>query len=284
MDIYREIESFCGRAETESRIFGKSAFGRNLYALKRGEGRPVCLAQYAIHGREYVTAKLALAHLRLGTAGTLWVVPLANPDGALLSECGLLSAPAERRAEPLRINGSDDFSLWKANGRAVDLNVNFPADWGRGARNVRAPASENYIGPTPLSEPESRALKELTEALRPDFTVSYHTKGEEIYWHYHQPLSACARDKRLAQALSDSTGYPLCRAAGSTGGYKDWCIARLHIPAFTVEAGKDGFSHPLGEREYADVERHNLYALRALAEEWLAAEREGGGGTRERGS
>lgn len=71
--------------------------------------------------------------------------------------------------------------------------------------------------PFPFSEPETRALKMFTEKIRPDFTVSYHTKGEEIYWYYGQPLSSCVRDKRMAMALSKATGYPLAHAAGSAG-------------------------------------------------------------------
>lgn len=267
MDIYEEVKSFYESANAEKRIIGKSAFGRDLYALKTGKGEPVCIAQYAMHGREWITARLALAHFRFGlVCGSAWIVPLVNPDGALLSRKGLESVKDEKRAaELLKINGSPDFSLWKANGAAVDLNVNFPADWGTGKRNVRVPASENYIGLRPFSEPETRALKAFTEEISPDFTVSYHTKGEEIYWYYRQPLSVCARDKRLAAVLSLSTGYPLAHAGGSAGGYKDWCIQKLKIPAFTVEAGRDGFSHPLGGEAYEDIETHNLCALSDLA-------------------
>lgn len=271
MDIYREISAFYESADTEKRIVGKSVFGRKLYAVKIGTGAPVGIVQYAIHGREWITAKLAVAHFRRGVSvGSVWLLPLTNPDGALLSQCGIDTASENVRAELLRINGSCDFSLWKANGAAVDLNVNFAADWGKGKCNVRIPASENYIGPAPFSEPETKALKKFTEEIRPDFTLSYHTKGEEIYWYYHQPLGACARDKRLAGALSDSTGYPLCRAGGSTGGYKDWCIKKLKIPSFTIEAGNDGFCHPLGEEEYGDVEAHNLDAVFALTEAYKA--------------
>ena len=271
MDIYKEISAFYESADTEKRIFGKSVFWRGLYAVKLGDGAPVGIAQYAIHGREWITAKLALAHFRRGiTVGSVWIIPLMNPDGALLSGYGVDTALESERAKLLKINGSFDFSLWKANGAGVDLNVNFAANWGEGKRNVRVPASENYIGPSPFSEPETQALKKFTEEIRPDFTLSYHTKGEEIYWYYHQSLAACARDKRLALALSDATGYPLCHAGGSTGGYKDWCIKKLKIPSFTIEAGSDGFCHPLGEDEYGDIEEHNLDALRALTEAYKA--------------
>lgn len=267
MDIFEEVEKFYKGVRTKKRIIGKSVFGRSIYAVRLGEGTPVGIAQYAIHGREWITAKLALEQFRFGPgAGSVWLVPLMNPDGALLSQCGLSSvADGAARERLLRINGGEDFSLWKANGAGVDLNVNFDADWGEGKRNVRAAASENYIGPAPFSEPETRALKAFTEEIRPDYTLSYHTKGGEIYWYYYQPLSACVRDKKLAIALSEATGYPLRHAAGSAGGYKDWCVKKLKLPAFTVEAGNDGFSHPLGEEEFEDIREHNLSSLCSLA-------------------
>ena len=163
MDIFEEVEKFYKGVRTKKRIIGKSVFGRSIYAVRLGEGTPVGIAQYAIHGREWITAKLALEQFRFGPgAGSVWIVPLMNPDGALLSQCGLSSvADGAARERLLRINGGEDFSLWKANGAGVDLNVNFDADWGEGKRNVRAAASENYIGPAPFSEPETRALKAL---------------------------------------------------------------------------------------------------------------------------
>ena len=271
MDIYQVITNFYQQTKLEKRVYGKSLFGRKLYAIKVGDGSPVGLAQYAIHGREYVTARLALWHAQTGVDfGSVWILPLTNPDGALLSEKGLSSVACEtHKKRLLQLNGgAEDFTLWKANGRGVDLNVNFDAKWGQGTKNVKRAGAENYIGKKPFSEPETLALKKFTESVRPDYTVSYHTKGEEIYWYFHQPIGVCARDKRLAMALSRSTGYPLKRAQGSVGGYKDWCIKRLGIPAFTIEAGNDCFAHPLDEKGLKNVVERNKYALYDLAKEY----------------
>ncbi len=238
--------------------------------MKIGDGKPVGLAQYALHGREYITAELAFAQYREGVyQGSLWLLPLTNPDGALLAQVGLQTAPKEAQNSLLSINGREDFSLWKANGRGVDLNVNFPARWGRGEGNVYSPASQGYIGKTPLSEPESIALQKFTEQIRPDYTVSYHTKGEEIYWYFHQSLRTCPRHKSLALALSRSTGYPLAYTKNSVGGYKDWCILRWNIPSFTVEVGKDSLPHPLGEEAIADIIERNGRSLYDLSKEFV---------------
>ena len=270
VDIYQKVTKFYQSFEGQKRVIGKSLLGRNLYAVKVGEGAPVGLAQYALHGREYITAMLALRHVQIGVKeGSLWLLPLCNPDGALLSQVGLESVfPASRRRRLTVLNGGrEDFSLWKANARGVDLNVNFDAEWGKGAKNRRFAGSENYIGSAPFSEPETQALKRFTLKIKPDYTVSYHTKGEEIYWYFYQSISTCLRDKRLAMALSSSTGYPLAYAKDSVGGYKDWCISALGIPSFTIEAGPDSFSHPLGQDALLDIIKKNEYALYQLSGE-----------------
>ena len=268
MDIYRRITDFYERVNTEKRVIGQTLFGRNLYAVKVGFGLPVGLVQCAMHGREFITARLAIEQYRVGVSkGSCWFLPLVNPDGALLSEVGVAAAPREAREYLIRINGGEDFTLWKANGRGVDLNVNFDAAWGTGVKNTRVPSAENYIGEFPFSEPETQALKIFTEEIQPDYTVSYHTKGEEIYWHFNQSTHTCPRDFRLARVISAATGYPLATAKGSAGGYKDWCIERLGIPAFTIEVGKDEFSHPLGEEALQDIIEKNGRAVFALSKE-----------------
>lgn len=268
MDIYQRISQFYHHTTTEKQVIGKSLLGRNIYAVKIGCGRPTGIVQYAIHGREYITAVLAEIHAALGlNTGSCWLVPLANPDGALLSQHGLASvALKKRKTQLLALNGgSTDFSLWKANARGVDLNVNFDAAWGTGKHNVRKAGRENYIGRHPFSEPETLALKEFTLKIRPNYTLSYHTKGEEIYWNFHQSTHTCPRDRTLARVLSQATGYPLCEAAGSAGGYKDWCIQSLGIPAFTIEAGADSLSHPIGEEGLENIISKNGMALQKLS-------------------
>lgn len=270
MNVYEEVEAFYQSYRGEKTVIGESAEGRKLYAMFVGtHTSPVGICQYAIHAREWICACLALWHIRRGLVrGGAWIVPLANPDGALLVQEGAESVSARRRGELLYLNGGADFSLWKANARAVDLNVNFDARWGTGASNVRMPSAANYVGIAPFSEPETRALRDFTCAVQPQFTISYHTKGEEIYWRFHQPFWRLRRDKRLAKILSAATGYPLREASLSAGGYKDWCVEKLRIPAFTVEAGREDFTHPLGLSALGDVVTKNLDALVRFTEEF----------------
>lgn len=246
MNVYETVAEFYKNYEGEKCSIGKSVLGRELFAFFVGDrSGKIGICQYAIHAREWITAYLALEHIRRGVKGGVWFIPLLNPDGALLATDGLDSVESAERREFLAGLGNE-FSLWKANAEGVDLNVNFPARWGTGRSNVRKPALANYIGELPLSAPESRALAEFTLFCCPDYTISWHTKGEEIYWRFHQSIRRACRDKRLAKQLSRLTGYPLSQAPFSAGGYKDWCVETLKIPAFTVEAGSDALSHPIG--------------------------------------
>ncbi len=244
MDIYEEVKHFYDSYDGKKRVIGTSVAGRELFAMLIGsENGAVGISQYAIHGREFVTARLALEHIRRGVAhGGVWVVPLVNPDGALLAEVGISSVPEPFKEQVQKIG---NFPLWKANLNGVDLNVNFPARWGTGSQNIRTRSFANYIGPRPLSEPESSALAAFTKEVGAAYTLSWHTKGEQIYWEFFQPMLRRRRDKKFATVLGESTGYPLVTVKNSAGGYKDWCIQELKIPAVTVEVGAESLTHPI---------------------------------------
>lgn len=266
MEIYKKIESAFKRYQGEKEIIGQSECGRNLFAFFVGKkGGKVGICQYAIHAREWVTSLLALKHVEYSlTFGGAWIIPLMNPDGAELCLNSLSSVKEQGRREFLkRLNGGENFSLWKANANGVDLNVNFDAGWGRGEKNSFHAGSENYIGPSPFSERETRALERFTKEVSPDYTVSYHTAGEEIYWQYKQTGKRAARDKKLASLLSKSTGYPLGNAGNSHGGYKDWCILRLKIPSFTIEVGSG--VQPLGRKALSDILAKNGRSINDLS-------------------
>ena len=95
MDIYRRIRAAYGAYTGEKRVIGRSLERRALFAFRTGESRPLGIAVYAIHAREWVTALLALGHLKRSVPfGSVWFVPLMDPDGALLVQAAL---PQRRR-------------------------------------------------------------------------------------------------------------------------------------------------------------------------------------------
>ncbi|NLZ25480.1 MAG: hypothetical protein GX891_03370 [Clostridiales bacterium] len=235
-EVLRSIERLSKRCEIK--IIGKSVLGREIYAVNFGK-EPKTMFFGSIHAREHITARLLCALAESYNGDDVAVVPLLNVDGVRLCDEGILTAPKSVRKYLTQINGgSEDFSLWKANINAVDLNVNFDADWGKGKSNRFKPSPESYIGPYPFSEPESRAIRDF--ALDKDFVACYHCKGEVIYygWRGEEGLEQ-------ARILKDKLGYPIERSIGSAGGFKDWFLENGLGISYTIEVASDSLNHPI---------------------------------------
>ena len=134
---------------------------------------------------------------------------------------------------------------FKANSNFVDINVNFDANWGQGEKNVFQPHFENYVGPRPESEIETRTLTNFTRRLSPHFVINLHTKGEVIYLGDFLKDENKGKDNILASQISNITGFPKIKTSGSFGGFSDWCEMSQNIPAVTVELGCDNLPHPI---------------------------------------
>lgn len=229
------------------REIGVSYLGNPIIALESGS--PDVIVTGGIHARENISVYAAMMcayRVLRSKLGNVAVVPLLNPDGLLLVEKGAFFAGAKELSR--LCNG--DFGIWKANARAVDLNVNFDAGFGTGACNVFSPAAANYVGVAPFSESETRAIADYTVEVKPAVTLSFHAQGREIYWYFGQTGETKTRDRQIAEKLAETTGYALIDSdLGSAGGYKDWCIKKLGIPSFTVELGLG--THPLPEDMYS---------------------------------
>jgi len=170
--------------------FGHSAQGRPLRAIRLGDphARRTVLVVGQIHGSEPagrdVIRALRRLHRPLGNA-QIWTVLTVNPDG---NRAGV-----------------------RTNAHGVDLNRNFSYGWS----GTEPPGSGYYAGPSPFSEPESRAVRRLVQRIRPDLTV----------W-FHQPWNAVLAcggrhrtESRFAQIAHMSVE---CRGEGLPGTATSW--------------------------------------------------------------
>lgn len=273
MYVYNDLRADCCRlcrSGAECGSIGRSLFGAHLVCFHIGprEGAQI-IVQGGIHAREWVTSVLvvrqATALLREKLPMGIFFIPMMNPDGALLVQEGAERFPNAGRL--VTINGGNrDFSMWKANGRGVDLNCNFDARWGEGRGNLLSPAPASHIGDSPESEPETAALVRITRRVRPVLTLSYHALGREIYYEFGQRGAALARDRRIAEAAGRFLGYRVVSGdLGSAGGYKDWCVSKLGIPSLTVEIIGEDKRHPLTERDLGGEDK-NIWLPLLLAE------------------
>lgn len=265
-DLLHEVQLFC-RNGVETGNVGNSELGQSIpYIFVGQKNGNYMIVQAAIHAREHLTALLAVnlakflvKNSQLKLLGGIYFVPMANPDGVRLCQEGAEFIGNKQRKNNLQElnNNSKDFSLWKANISGVDLNVNFNAQWGEGAQNVFSPSSQNYVGTHPFSARETQVLAAFTQKIKPCVTLSYHLKGEEIYWQFNQTSHRRFRDKRYAEAIAKYTGYKIVSQQGSVGGYKDWCIQTFKIPSYTVEVGNDSFPHPFPYAQFQTIFHQN---------------------------
>jgi murein peptide amidase A len=177
----------------------------------------------AIHGDEAAGLAIVerLQQLEVPTGVDLWLVDSMNPDGV---------ANADRH------NAND-----------VDLNRNFPADWGP----IGVPGDGQYAGPSEASEPETQAMVAFITEVRPDLVIWYHQDLFRI-------SPGRGRDGVMRARYAELTGLPVVQITGGiyTGVAATW--ARRTIDpgvAFIVELG------PTLSADEADVHARAVLTL-----------------------
>lgn len=265
---YLEFENWLNNIRSDKikkKIIGKSVLKNNIYALiinNDAKASWVIIAG-AIHAREHLSCDLICKFIEdyirnnIQTDLNLAFVPLINPDGANLATGEIKNISQKRKKLLIKINGGANFSLYKANAHGVDLNNNFPANWEKQFSNKQQPSSSGYYGKYPLSEPESKALAKFTKKIKPFLTISYHLKGEEIYFDFFQDKQRYFVDKQMAKVFASSTGYKIKSTQKvSSGGYKDWCVLN-NISALTIELGDDKYAHPYPKNQLENIYNKN---------------------------
>lgn len=241
---------------------GQSILGKNLYTVRLGRGSKQVSYNASHHANESITTNLlmkfienfAKAYSIGGSLGnysvpeiwnqtSIYIVPMVNPDGVDLVNYWPNYPNADlRQAAQLNTTGLPLPSVWKANIRGVDLNLNYPADWQSEhdleiEEGITGPAPRDYGGPAPLSEPESNAMVNFTRQNDFRLIIAYHTQGEIIYYGFKNlepPETAI-----IAQTFSRVSGYAISPNPGeaSYAGYKDWFTQDFRRPGFTIEVG-----------------------------------------------
>lgn len=260
---------------------GRTEYGRPLERVRLGTGSRGIYYNASHHANEWITTTVLLMCLeqyaravafgeeisgldagRIARETTLYLVPMVNPDGVDLVTGGATEqevAAARAIAENYPAIPFPDG--WKANLRGVDLNLNYPAKWDE-AREIKfgqgftGPAPRDYVGQSPLDQPESRAMFDTTEELSPNLVIAWHTQGEEIYWKFLDLVPEGARSLGMQMAIA--SGYRLedVPYASSFAGYKDWFIQDFDRPGYTIEAGYG--ENPLPLSQLPDMFRDNL--------------------------
>lgn len=250
--------------------------GHDLWALRLTDEtqttrKPGFFLLAAIHARELATTEVALrwaAELLAGYGGDtsitrllqtreIWIVPLANPDGRVRAETGVLwrkntnAGPATCLEEFYSHAG-------------VDLNRN--SSWLWGTINAPWPATDycaqTYPGVWAASEPEVAALETLVSDLfpprvdetdaagcasrrqdTPGLFITLHSYGDLVLYpwgHTDEPACQAASLQTLATRFAAFNGYQAYQAVGlypTSGTTDDWAYGALGLASFTFEIG-----------------------------------------------
>ncbi len=167
---------------------GYSVMGREIYAVKISDNVTVDEDEPTLHfDGEHHAREVMMPEIMIDIAEQLvtnyspaspevkgWVddyeiylIPCVNPDGSVAVF-------------------TSDWSIRK-NANGVDLNRNYPADWGNPAGSSGNPGSETYRGPFPASEPEVQTVMAHAFRTRPSAGITFHSYSNIVLYPYSSP-------------------------------------------------------------------------------------------------
>ncbi|MEM2868947.1 MAG: M14 family zinc carboxypeptidase [Thermoplasmata archaeon] len=269
-EMVTELQDLTATHTTISRLItiGETYEGRRIWAVKisdnasEDEAEPNMTIIGGIHAREFISVEVPLyiIHNLLGNytsnstikrfvdSTQIWVVPMLNPDGHVYVELG-----HDWRKNRRPVDG----------GVGVDLNRNFGHLWGLEASHN--PTDENYCGPGPFSENETKAIEGLVTSHRPRVALSYQSFGGYILYPWGNSINTEPVDPLLpALALNMSLVMPEGRRYTpmmaremypATGDTDDYFYANFSILPFTVELSN---SHRPPDQEVDGICLDNL--------------------------
>lgn len=239
---------------TQMSSIGKSVEGRDIWAIRisgnlsQASTLPGVIFMGGHHAREHLSVEVPLklaqylvAQYRNNDARIsslleyrdIHIIPAVNPDGLEWDiSTGKYKLWRKNRAK----NSNGTFG--------VDLNRNYGFQWGTGGSS-KNPNSDTFMGPTPFSEPETKAIKAYVEANNNLSTLlSFHTFSKLILypWGHKYEGIENTRDKavheKMAQKMAQWNDYQPQQSSElyiASGDTTDWSYGQLKMISFTFE-------------------------------------------------
>ena len=242
----------------------KTAEGRGVYALKISdnvavdEDEPNVLMTGCLHAQELQTpeAILMMAEvLLLATDDTEQSASRLSEkyrlDERQLSK--LRNAVESQQIWLIAVIVSDGYQFvfdevpsWRKNRTpnpggsfGIDLNRNFPQGWYSECSGSTVESSNTFKGPSPASEAETEALINMSDALRFEKFMDFHSTGREVLANYRctdypEELAVWMRDK--ATELGSFADYVYRQPSAEGELFTDY-IKRVTSYSFLTEMG-----------------------------------------------
>ncbi|MBC8132939.1 MAG: succinylglutamate desuccinylase/aspartoacylase family protein [Deltaproteobacteria bacterium] len=243
------------RAGGREAAVGLSVEGRPLWRFDLGlrdAAAPTILLTALVHGVEVIGSVALLEAVSAVVArndslldrARLVLMPIVNPDA--------LAANMDRLKTGRR-------AYQRCNARGVDLNRNFPPVQRQGSSKSASRAglarwhpmagsswrlSPYFRGPHPLSEPESRAVRDVAVETTPRLSLGFHSFGDLLLYpwaHSRQPNPRAAHYARLARVFLNGMPHATYRFRQAidwypiVGDLDDWLDTQFATAALTVE-------------------------------------------------
>jgi hypothetical protein len=139
---------------------------------------------------------------RLVNRTELWFVPVANPDGY-----DYTFTPGNRLWRKNLRDNNGDGQISAVDG--VDLNRNFAYRWGWDNEGSSPdPFSGTYRGPSPSSEPETKALDRLFRRVGFEFFINYHSAAELLLYGVGWQVNTPTPDDEIYKTMVGDDANP----------------------------------------------------------------------------
>ncbi|TET33711.1 MAG: PKD domain-containing protein [Planctomycetota bacterium] len=230
---------------------GYSVEGREIHVVKisdnvfTDEDEPVVHFDAQHHAREIMTPEVIIdiCEQLLTSYGSIqevtdWIdnyeiylIPCVNPDSVVAVF-------------------DNNWNIRK-NARGVDLNRNYPADWGNPDGSSDNSSWSTYHGPFPASEPEVQTVMAQAFGTRPAAAITFHTYSNIVLYPYSSPgLSQTSQENYILE-FSNSIAMNMIRDVGgpydcaqtlwynASGVTFDWFYRDIGTFCALVEVGND---------------------------------------------
>ncbi len=254
-----------------------------IYAVKISdnvntfEDEPVMLIVCHIHAEEVIGLEVSLDYMTRLVSGfyntllnntQIYFIPTMNPDGLQVISYGVPSGDDTLWDNTWRKNGyvppelaGGSCNVAPGSGGelcGVDLNRNFELNWIFGDTLWRPAATElydYYRGPSPFSEPECRAVRDLAVQIKPALSIVYHSSrsgniAEQAIvpwkWGNDGPFKFAPDCTAVSQIVhpycallqkDNGNQYDVVLSVGHNGCLQDWFYWRLGCIQALTELG-----------------------------------------------
>jgi len=243
------------------------------------ETEPAVLLTSVHHAREWITVEVTMhfLHYLVDNYGIdpyvtylidnrdIWIIPIVNPDGYLKSwEQNDRDKNWTGWRKNCRDNNEDGVL---DNNDGVDLNRNYGYNWGYDEQGSSgSQSSTTYRGPSPFSEPETKAIETICNIIDFSIVIHYHSHGNLVLypWAYgKEDTPDHAIFVMLGKEMAGYNGY----THGNTkdgiiykcnGEANDWHYGVRGSYAFTIELGYDNEGYIPDESRIIPICEENL--------------------------